>query len=388
MPTPPTESLASTALDLLPAGLLVPAWLSLLLCAALRRQGWLAGLGARPYGADMPQRFHAGHVPRLGGLGMLLASVVCWWWLLRSQAGAWSVVAGLAVAGGLAEDVTLRLQARWRLGATVLAGVAAWWLLDLRVTRLGIPALDALLVAVPGAAAVLAVFAVAGLPHAFNLIDGYNGLAGAVALACCLVLAHVAWQVGDGPLAVAVLVLAGATAGFLVWNYPRGQLFAGDGGAYLWGVVIAVAVIQLVQRHPQVSPWFAMLMLAYPVFETFFSVYRKLARGQSPGRADALHLHQLIHRRVVRRVEEVDEARRMLARNNRTAPFLWAFALVTLVPAALWWRHTPRLMAACAGFALAYVIAYLGIVRFKVPRWLRRGRRKNSPPLRHNFPFL
>ncbi len=375
----------------LPLWLLAPALLSMLLCAALRRHGWLAGMGACPYAADMPQRFHAGHVPRLGGLGMWLAAGACWWWLLRGQAWAWWAVAGLAVAGGLAEDVTLRLRARWRLGATLLAGVAAWWWLDLRIDRLGLPWLDALLAAMPGAPAVLAVLAVAGLPHAFNLIDGYNGLAGAVALACCLVLAHVAWQVGDLPLASVVLVLAGATAGFLVWNYPRGLLFAGDGGAYLWGVVIAVAAVLLVQRHPQVSPWFAMLVLAYPVGEVVFSVYRKLARGQSPSRPDALHLHQLIHRRIVRRGEvgermgegtgegtgegaASDEARRILARNNRTTPYLWGLALSTLVPAALWWRHTALLMAACAAFAAAYVIAYLGIVRFKVPRSLRRKR--------------
>ncbi len=361
----------------LPLWLLAPALLSMLLCAALRRHGWLAGMGSRPYAADMPQRFHAGHVPRLGGLGMGLAAAACWWWLLRGQAWVWWAVAAVAVAGGLAEDVTLRLRARWRLGATLVAGLLAWWWLDLRIDRLGVPWLDALLATVPGAPAVLAVVAVAGLPHAFNLIDGYNGLAGAVALACCLVLAHVAWQVGDVALASVVLVLAGATAGFLVWNYPRGLLFAGDGGAYLWGVVIAVAVVLLVQRHPQVSPWFAMLMLAYPVGETLFSVYRKLARGQSPSQPDALHLHQLIHRRIVRRVGSgeaaADEARRMLARNNRTTPYLWGFALATLVPAALWWRDTVLLMAASAVFAVAYVTAYLGIVRFKVPRWLQRG---------------
>ena len=36
-------------------------------------------------------------------------------------------------------------------------------------------------------------------------------------------------------------VTAAATAGFLIWNYPRGMLFAGDGGAYVWGLTIALA---------------------------------------------------------------------------------------------------------------------------------------------------
>ena len=157
----------------------------------------------------------------------------------------------------------------------------------------------------------------AGLPHAFNLIDGYNGLAGIVAIICCFALAYVSLLVGDRQLAGVVLVLAGATAGFLLWNYPFGLIFAGDGGAYLWGVVIAVASVQLVQRYPQVSPWFPALLLIYPVWETVFSIYRKAMRGQSPGVADALHFHQLIYRRIVRGVFDDNEARRMLMRNNR-----------------------------------------------------------------------
>ena len=51
----------------------------------------------------------------------------------------------------------------------------------------------------------------------------------------CLSIAHVALQLGDRQLAAMLVCLAGATAGFLVWNYPRGLIFAGDGGAYLWG---------------------------------------------------------------------------------------------------------------------------------------------------------
>src|SRR5690606_26785186 len=121
----------------------------------------------------------------------------------------------------------------------------------------------------------------------------------------------------------------------MFWNYPMGQLFAGDGGAYVWGIVIAFCSITLVQRHPIVSPWFPMLLLIYPVWETMFSIYRKLARGDSPGMADALHLHQLIYRRIVRSVLDENAARRMLRRNNRTAPYLWAFTLLTVVPAVL-----------------------------------------------------
>ncbi|AEG91965.1 glycosyltransferase family 4 protein [Ramlibacter tataouinensis] len=354
-------------------------------CAVLLRYGRRS---ARRYSLHMPQRFHAGHVPRLGGAAMIVACTVGWVWMVIAQqwfgvptgipyepmfAFSLWIVATVAAVGGVAEDVSHRLGARWRLGFTLVAGVAAAWLLGLRIDGLGLAAVDRVWDNSRWAPLVLAVFAVAGLPHAFNLIDGYNGLAGIVATICCLALAYVALQVGDRQLAAVVLVLAGATAGFLVWNYPRGLIFAGDGGAYLWGVVIAVTAILLVQRHPQVSPWFPMLLLIYPVWETVFSIYRKLIRGQSPGVADALHFHQLIYRRIVRGVfDEDNEARRMLMRNNRTSPYLWGFTILTVVPAVLFWQNTYVLMAFCLLFVISYIYAYVSIVRFKVPRWVKR----------------
>ena len=219
--------------------------------------------------------------------------------------------------------------------------------------------------------AVFALVAIGGLPHAFNLIDGYNGLAGTVALLTCLAIAHVALQVGDRQLAAALVSLVGATGGFLFWNYPRGKIFAGDSGAYVWGMVIAFACVELVRRHGQVSPWFPILVLVYPVSETLFSVYRKLARGQSPGAADALHFHQLIFRRIVRPVMLDNEQRQLLVRNNKTAPYLWILSASSLVPAMLFWRSTAALAICTLLFVLAYVGAYLMIVRFKVPAWLR-----------------
>jgi UDP-N-acetylmuramyl pentapeptide phosphotransferase/UDP-N-acetylglucosamine-1-phosphate transferase len=115
-----------------------------------------------------------------------------------------------------------------------------------------------------------------------------------------------------------------------------------------------------------------MLLVIYPVWETIFSIYRKMARGVSPGVADALHFHQLIYRRIVRGVFHDDASRHMLMRNNRTSPYLWGFTLLTLAPAVLFWHNTAVLMACTALFVLLYVSIYLMLVRFKVPRWLRR----------------
>lgn len=366
-------------------------WLSVVafLVAVLAAGGvvrWLSGQ-ASVYGNEMPQRFHWGDIPRLGGLAILLGMAGSWalgmaqtqWGgdpgslRLGIWVGGWFLVLLPTAVGGMVEDLTQRLAVRYRLALTGLSGILAVTLLDLTVPRLGLPWLDALLVTAPWLGIGIVLLAVAGLPHAFNIIDGYNGLAGMVAIIVCLALAHVALQVGDRALAALLVTTAAATGGFMVWNYPRGVLFAGDGGAYIWGTMIALASVSIVQRNTEVSPWFPVLLLIYPIWETLFSIYRKWARGVSPGMADALHFHQLIYRRIVRTVFAGDDmARHMLKRNNRTAPYLWAFTLLTVVPAVLFWRNTAVLMGFCALFGVSYVTAYLAIVRFKVPGWLRR----------------
>ncbi|WP_367066285.1 glycosyltransferase [Oryzisolibacter sp. LB2S] len=338
------------------------------------------------YDPAAPQRFHVGETPRLGGVGMLVS--VWGGWLLglvlsrhfgdptRLGMGvwvaSWAVALLPAVLGGVWEDLTQRLSVLYRLGLTLITGVLAVTWCGLAVPRLGVGVVDGWMHAMPWLGVVLALIAITGLPHAFNIIDGYNGLAAMVAIVVCLALAHVALQVNDRALASILAVTAASTTGFLIWNYPRGWLFAGDGGAYLWGVVIAFASIALVQRHAEVSAWFPMLLLIYPVWETVFSIYRKLVRGDSPGMADALHFHQLVYRRIVRGVfDGDDEARDMLIRNNRTSPYLWGFTMLTVVPAVLFWRNTPVLMAFCALFCATYLAAYIAIVRFKVPGWMR-----------------
>ncbi|MDC7689674.1 MraY family glycosyltransferase [Vogesella indigofera] len=322
-----------------------------------------------------PQKFHVVPTPRVGGVPVMAG-------LMLAAAGAWSeglpefaylLWAGLPVfLAGLAEDVTKRVRPLYRLLSAFVSALIAVWLLGAILPVLGIPWLDQALRGLPWLALLVTVFAVGGVCHAVNIIDGYNGLMGGVAMAIAGALAYVSFTVGDTALLAISLSLLGAILGFLVWNFPRGMIFAGDAGAYLVGFLLAEVSVLLVVRHPGVlSPWFPMLLMIYPVFETVFSIYRKkFVRQMSPGMPDGLHFHMLIYKRLVRWMVGKREAKHLLRRNSLTAPYLWSVALFSVMPATLFWQYEWVLQLCCVLFVLMYVWLYRRIVQFRAPRWL------------------
>jgi UDP-GlcNAc:undecaprenyl-phosphate/decaprenyl-phosphate GlcNAc-1-phosphate transferase len=348
------------------------------------------------YSLDKPQRFHAGNISRLGGLAIGISTVLTWMLATQLQTLEIAIETGLSVVTAcililillpawltaLYEDHSHRLTPLSRLIATSCSALLSCLLLDIYVPPISVPYIEFLWSHNGMIGYFLAFLAVSGFPHAMNIIDGYNGLASIVAIMICTALIYVAMQFGDRMLITLLVCVVGATLGFIVWNFPKGMIFAGDSGSYLWGIAISVISILLIQRHSAISPWFVLLLLIYPIWETVFSIYRKLARGQSPSMADSMHFHQLVYKRIVRGVFHDNKTRQMLMRNNRTSPYLWAFCALSVAPAALFWYSTPILMFFCALFIVTYVSAYLMIVRFKVPRWLRllgRGATKKPP---------
>jgi UDP-N-acetylmuramyl pentapeptide phosphotransferase/UDP-N-acetylglucosamine-1-phosphate transferase len=322
------------------------------------------------------QKVHSHAVARIGGLPIFLAvalsaGISVWrepslgYWLL-----ALLVCSSIAFGGGIVEDYTGKVRPSRRLVLTMVAALLGYLVLDAKIARLDMPFMSWVLVS-PWIVVPLTVLAVAGIANAVNIIDGFNGLASVVTICMLVSLAYVAWQVGDMFVLVSALTVAGATAGFLVWNYPVGLIFLGDGGAYFIGFMLGELAMLLVMRNPSVSTWYAVLLLIYPAFETLFSAYRRMfVRGKSPAMPDGIHLHSLIFRRIVQWTVGRKEARALMKRNARTSPYLWLFSLTAVIPATVFWRNTGALIFFCLLFIISYVWLYARIVRFKSPRWL------------------
>jgi UDP-GlcNAc:undecaprenyl-phosphate/decaprenyl-phosphate GlcNAc-1-phosphate transferase len=312
-----------------------------------------------------PQKFHAKATPRIGGLGVMASLFVSGAVLLVTEQGApgeqfgYLLLASLpAFAGGITEDVTKTVRVGARLMLTMLAAAIGVLLLGAAIPRLDIPGFDLLLNWVPFGIA-FTMFAVGGVANSINIIDGYNGLASGCAVIVLAAMTAVSALLGDSFLFTSALTMMGALLGFLVWNYPGGKIFLGDGGAYLLGFWLAELSVLLVVRHPDVSPWFPMLLLVYPIFETLYSMYRrKIVGGLSPGQPDRMHLHQVIYMRLKKAQTDPSDPAGLTRLNSKVAPWGWIMTLCCALPAVWLSRETRWLVAVSLLFCASYVLLY------------------------------
>ncbi len=86
----------------------------------------------------------------------------------------------------------------------------------------------------------LTIFWLITATNAFNLIDGIDGLAAGVGIVAALSIATVAGLHQHAGTMVVALALAGALAGFMVFNFPPASIFMGDEGALAVGLVLGV----------------------------------------------------------------------------------------------------------------------------------------------------
>lgn len=337
-----------------------------------------------------PQKFHSRVVPRIGGVGIVVGALVATVMAVYRQLEGWPMLLALGGCGliafmaGLIEDFTKRVTPKQRLLATIFAAAMAVWVADAMIVRTGIPGLDSLML-VTGVPLMLTLLAVAGVANSVNIIDGFNGLASMCVAIMLAAVAYVAFQVGDVAIMHCALIVLGAVLGFFVWNYPLGLIFLGDGGAYFLGFWVAELGILLVHRNAAVSPFFPLLLCAYPIFETLFTMYRRrVIRGRPVGLPDATHLHSLIYRRLMRWAVGKSDAANLLRRNSMTSPYLWVLCSLSVLPAVLWWNDGKVLSMLLLLFCGAYLALYRAIVQFRTPQILLRKTDHWAAPLQEH----
>lgn len=244
---------------------------------------------------DLPnaRSSHAVATPRGGGVAIVLTTLVALSVLGTLSALTWPHVWGLLGGGalvaliGFADDHG-HIAPRWRLLGH-FAG-ASWVLAWLG----GLPPLPILgFVLAPGwMGHIMAVIYLVWLLNLTNFMDGIDGIAGVETITVSLggTLLYLVAVPGITQW-LAPLVLASATLGFLVWNWPPAKIFMGDAGSGFLGLMLAALSLQAALVAPALL-WSWVILLGAFVVDATATLLRRVARGEKVYEAHRSHAYQ------------------------------------------------------------------------------------------------
>lgn len=305
------------------------------------------------------QKFHKSLTPRIGGLVLVSGLMAGLIYELSVGNLEFILPVGLAISVfpiflmGIIEDFTKAIHANTRFIAAIISGTSFYVFLSSGITQTGLYWLDIHVLSIPPVSLVLTTIIIAGVSNATNIIDGFNGLLLGFSLMATAGIAWVSYQVGDHQILSMTGILMGSIFGLIIFNFPKGKIFTGDGGAYLIGFLLSTLSILLVNRNHEVSPWFPMLLLLYPMTETIFSIFRRaIIENTSPFDADNKHLHTLIYLSISQKKET------FINNNAKTSLLIWPLMLCTILPSLIFWENTSLLMITNGLFLLGYYCIY------------------------------
>ncbi|MGD9905682.1 MAG: hypothetical protein AB7U83_19595 [Vicinamibacterales bacterium] len=258
--------------------------LAVLLTLLVRPVALMAGVVAVPK-AD---RWHRGRVPLLGGVAIAGAVLGVAVLLPPLPAQAWTLLGGAAVLSlaGLVDDVTpLAPQAKF-LVQLVITSVLVTSGLQLTVT--GYSAVDQLITLVW----------LVGVSNAFNLLDNMDGLAAGIGCIAAAFRCYFFLLDGNPEGAWLAGALAGALAGFLVFNFQPASVFMGDTGSLFIGLM--VSGLNVMGPFPYSRGTVAVLLLPVlillvPLFDTAFVTVARTLAGRSVAQGGRDHTsHRLV----------------------------------------------------------------------------------------------
>lgn len=137
-----------------------------------------------------------------------------------------------------------------------------------------------------------------GITNTINLIDGLDGLASGVASIAATTLLFTASKMGYDFIVMQCAIIAGASLGFLPFNFNPAKIFMGDTGAMLLGYMLAVtSILGMVKSVTVVALAVPIFALGLPIFDTAFAIIRRVINKKPIMQADKEHLHHRLMRR-------------------------------------------------------------------------------------------
>ena len=257
---------------------------------------------------DIPtdgRRVHRNAIPRLGGVAIYLSLLIALSTLplvsnlltqslaeYTDQLFVAAIPATLVLILGIYDDLRGTNATVKFAGLGLIA--ALFFAMGGRIEALAIPFVDTIEFP-PAVSFIITVFWLVAISNAFNLIDGMDGLATGAALFASIVILIVSLAQGNPLMIVVTLVLCGALAGFLRYNFNPASIFLGDSGALFIGFLLAaLSVLSAQKATTSVAVITPLLAFGLPVVDTTVTMARRLISGKPMFQGDGEHIHHML----------------------------------------------------------------------------------------------
>lgn len=279
---------------------------ALILSPIARRIAWRVGSVDYPGG----RRINCRPLPRMGGIavfGAIAAGLIGQF--LCSEVFGWPRLISLSTSQfdktldypklilsfclifltGLLDDF-FSLSPKQKLFGQILSAVIAIWgglVIDVIVNPLNNSGIYLGWIAYP-----ITVLYLVAYTNIFNLIDGLDGLASGIAFIAGITMWIVSTMAGHIDAAALAIILAGATLGFLRYNFNPASIILGDSGSLLIGFTLGAISLLSVQRVAGLTSIIVPLVISLiPIIDTFSAIVRRGRAHVSIGQADKGHIH-------------------------------------------------------------------------------------------------
>lgn len=180
-----------------------------------------------------------------------------------------------------------------------------------------------------------------------NLIDGLDGLASGITFISCCTLFLLANLAGRPDAAALSIAVAGATLGFLRYNFNPASIFLGDCGSLLLGFSLGVISLLNVRRVAGLTTIIVPLVISFvPIVDTLSAIIRRKRAHVSVGQADKGHIH---HRLIA---DGYDQKQAVLLMYLWTALLSVGAVIMTQI------ETTPRIVVFCILIGASFGFAW------------------------------
>lgn len=252
---------------------------------------------------DVPgdnRRVHKEPIPSLGGVAIYLSFIIT---VIMSTVFSKNISLNSEFKGillgvtliaviGIIDDIK-QISAGYKLAVQVLAAlIAVYSGVTINFIKFPLVSTENGLLFLKAFKIPATIFWIIGITNTVNLIDGLDGLAAGVSTIASLSLATVSYNVGQYNIAILLVILAGASLGFLPYNFNPAQIFMGDTGSLVIGYLLAtISVEGVIKSAATIAVAVPVLALGVPIFDTAFAIVRRLMNKKPIMEADKGHLH-------------------------------------------------------------------------------------------------